>query len=145
MSLKPEGIFRERLFILDFYFSNAPMLHNTKMKFDVRSRFRELTIPRPEKSFLTYPSPRLLFHQMEPVQKDAVSALLGKGLAQHMDDDTRVLTLSTEGRSLYDSELQKHIGEFERNLATFLIEDFGPATENGMKELRESTGLRRAS
>ena len=145
MSLRPDGFFRERLYILDFYFANSPMLHHTKMKIDVRSQFRELRIPRPEKSFVTYPSARLLFHQMEPVQKDALSALLGKGLAQPVKDDPRVLSLSAEGRSLYDSKLRRHIDDHEIDLATFLIEDFGPVGEDGMRALRESTGLRRAS
>lgn len=145
MSLMSEGLFRERLYILDFFFASPPMLHNTKMKLGVRSHFRDLKIPRPEKSFVTYPSAKLLFHQMEPVQKDAVSALLGKGLAVHNGDDKRVLALSDNGRLVFEDSIHDNIAETEWSLAKFLIQQFGAASDDGMKGLRDSSGLRRAS
>ena len=145
MSLKPEGLFRERLYILDFFFANPPMLHNTKMKLVVRSLFRDLKIPRPDKSFVTYPSAKLLFHQMEHVQKDAINALLGKGLAEYVGDDKRTLALSSEGRSVFDDAIYDKISVSEWILAEFLVRQYGPAGDDGMKGLRDSSGLRRAS
>jgi len=145
MSLVPEGLFRERLYILDFFFANPPMLHNTSMKLDVRAKFRDLKVARPEKAFVTYPSARLLFHQMEPVQKDAVSALIGKGLAEPVGDDKRVLALSDDGNSVFEKSLTQNIDAAEWNLAKFLVGHFGASQSDGMRALRDSSGLRRAS
>ena len=75
---EPPGL--ERLYIADFYLANPPLLHRSQMKQATRRTFRELRIPRPEKTFLTYPAPPLLFKKMEPVQKEAVRAMTGKGL-----------------------------------------------------------------
>ncbi len=69
----------ERLYISDFYLANPELLHRTHMLSDVRRNFRELAIPKPEKAFLSYPSPQMLFAKMEPVQKEALRTLIGKG------------------------------------------------------------------
>ena len=75
----PPGL--ERLCIADFYLANPPLLHQTQMPHPTRVAFRALGIPRPDKTFLTYPAPPLLFKQMEPIQKAAMLALTGKGTA----------------------------------------------------------------
>ena len=46
----------ERLYILDFFFANTPLLHRVTMTADVRSDFRDLAIPKPDKVFLSYPA-----------------------------------------------------------------------------------------
>lgn len=70
----------ERLYISDFYLANPPLLHPTHMSRDVRQEFNLLDVPRPEKSFVSYPSPTILFHKMAEVQREAFRTLSGKGL-----------------------------------------------------------------
>jgi hypothetical protein len=69
---------QERLYIADFYFANPPLLHKTHMTSDVRKDFNSLGIPRPEKSFVNYPTAPLLFQKMEEVQKQGFRTLTGK-------------------------------------------------------------------
>jgi hypothetical protein len=70
----------ERLYIVDFFFANPPLLHKTHMPREVRNEFSQLTIPRPESVFLSYPSAPILFHRMEEIQKEGLRTLVGKGL-----------------------------------------------------------------
>ena len=44
----PPGV--ERLFIVDFYLANPPLLYRSKMNQNTRRAFNELKIPRPEKN-----------------------------------------------------------------------------------------------
>src|SRR4051812_16134136 len=74
------GPSQERLYITDFYLANPPLLHKTHMTRPLRNEFNELAIERPEKSFLSYPSPPLLFQKMAEVQKQAFRTLSAKGL-----------------------------------------------------------------
>ena len=67
----------ERLYIADFYLANPPLLHKTRMPGDVREIFRKLSVPGPEKTFLSYPSAPILFYKMELIQKKAFHALVG--------------------------------------------------------------------
>ena len=144
LNLSPSGMFRERLFILDFFFANPSLLHKTKMKQEVRSKFRDLGVTKPEKEFLIFPATKLLFHQMEAVQKDAVSALTGKGLVEQDDNNRSFLSLSDNGMSIFVESINVLIPKPDNDLAEFLVHDFGAIGEDGMKGLRDSTGLRRA-
>lgn len=134
----------ERLYILDFFFANAPLLHRVTMTADVRSAFRDLAVPKPDKVFLSYPASPLLFHQMESAQTSALRALAGKGLLNTESFAEKSAELSTLGSSLF-VEIENRIDNAqERALARFLVNQYSASHDNGMGSLRSSCGLRRS-
>ena len=131
----------ERLYIADFFLANPPLLHQTSMPMETRRAFAALEIPRPEKTFLSYPSASLLFHKMEAIQKEAVTALSGKGLVSIEQLQHGRVKLTTQGQTL----LSKHsiCTDAEAALSHFLVADFAAYEEEGNHDLRRRTGLRR--
>lgn len=133
----------ERLLIGDFFFANPPLLHQTRMPSEMRKRFMELKIPRPEKSFLSYPAPPLLFHKMESVQKGALMAMIARKLIDRQRYDLRQVELTELGSSvLRDSLIYT---ESERELADFIANELMLIGDDDIDELRRRTGLRRLS
>ena len=138
---EPPGI--ERLCIADFYLANPPLLHNSSMNRQTRQRFAELQIVRPEDYFLTYPAPPLLFIKMEPIQKEALRAMGGKGLLSLDGLHRGVAELSSRGRKTFDKEITKLFLNGEKDLVTFLTDHFASVSEVGSQSLRKGTDLRR--
>lgn len=134
----------ERLYILDFLFANAPLLHRVTMTADVRSEFRELAIPKPEKVFLSYPASPLLFHQMESAQTSALRALAGKGLLNPDSFVEKSAELSVLGATLFSDVKNRTESVQDLALARFLVNRYAASHENGMGSLRSSCGLRRS-
>jgi hypothetical protein len=132
----------ERLYIADFYLANPPLLHKTSMPSTVRAEFQNLSIPRPEKTFLSYPAAPILFHKMEPIQKKAFQALIGRGVVDSDASRNGVGKLSTRGEEFVDQELADCTAANEHNLIIFLTTQFA-ILGDGTKELRRRTGLRR--
>lgn len=139
-----QPIHLERLYILDFFFANAPLLHRVTMTADVRSAFRDLAIPKPDKVFLSYPASPLLFHQMESAQTSALSALVGKGLLNTESFAGKSAKLSTFGTSLFVDIANRIDNKQESALAHFLINKYSASHNDGMASLRSSCGLRRS-
>jgi len=135
---EPPGL--ERLYISDFYLANPPLLHRTTMTQETRKQFSALRIPRPDKVFLAYPAPPLLFQKMSTVQKSAVSALAGKKLLLHRDLQRGTASLTNLGSEVL---AQPKATEAERQLVEFLTAHFALKSEPGSESLRKSTGLRR--
>lgn len=131
----------ERLYIADFFLANPPLLHRTTMPMDTRRIFSELRIPKPEKTFLSYPSAPLLFHKMEPIQKEALNALIGKGLISQESIAIGRVELTSRGRSILP-EHEMCTNE-ESKLSLFLTTHFAGLEEAGNNNLRSRTGLRR--
>ena len=138
----PPGL--ERLYIADFYLANAPLLHRSQMTQDTRRAFRGLNIPRPEKTFLTYPAPPLLFKKMEPIQKEAMRAMTGKGLLSIEQLQRGFGKLTQAGEATIKTILVDGLSNGEVDLIRFLTMDFASSEEAGALELRRSTGLRRS-
>lgn len=134
----------ERLCIADFYLANPPLLHWSTMRRETRRRFTALQISKPQKTFLSYPAPALLFSKMEPVQKEALRAMGGKGLLSITHLQRGVASLSDAGQVAFEGALTELVGDGERKLVRFLTEDFAAKSEVGSRGLRASTGLRRA-
>lgn len=134
----------ERLCIADFYLANPPLLHWTTMRLETRRRFGALRVPKPQKTFLAYPGPALLFAKMEPIQREALRAMGGKGLLSLNELQRGVARLTEAGQALFAASWAETIGDGERELARFLAEDFAAASEVGSQGLRASTGLRRS-
>lgn len=145
LEIAPDGLHPERIYILDFYLANSPLLHQTAMKSDVRAKFRELGITRPEKMFITYPAPQILFHQMETIQKESIGAMAGKGLVSRKDIAGKVIKLSPKGQEVWEENISRLITEEELRVRNFLVTVFGRDRGEGLKALRASSGLRRAS
>ena len=133
----------ERLCIADFYFANPPLLHWSTMRLETRRRFRALQVPNPQKTFLAYPGPALLFAKMEPIQKEALRAMGGKGLLSIKELQRGVARLTEAGQAVFATALAETVEDGERELVRFLAEDFAAASEVGSEGLRASTGLRR--
>ena len=137
----PPGV--ERLYIVDFYLANPPLLHRSKMTQDTRRAFAALKIPRPEKTFLTYPAAPLLFNKMEPIQKEALRAMAGKGLLSIKELQRGVAELTERGQTAFRTAPIAGLVAGEMDLIRFLTGDFAANAEAGTLELRKSTGLRR--
>lgn len=133
----------ERLYILDFYFANAPLLHETNMPQNTRRNFNQLKIEKPQKSFVSYPSAPILFNRMEPVQREAIRTLTGKGLLDREAIESGSVLTSQPGRKLFESTIAELVTEEERNVADFLLNDFGKIDEEFIAGFRRRTGLRR--
>ena len=140
---EPPGV--ERLCIADFYLANPPLLHRSTMKRDVRNEFNALRIRRPEKAFLTYPSPALLFRKMEPVQNEALRAMSGKGLVSIDGLQRGLAVLTAAGDDMFQAQLVEALTTDEAPLIRFLTEKFAVDAEVGTRGLRHSSGLRRTT
>ncbi len=137
----PPGM--ERLCIADFYLANPHLLHLSHMSLDQRRCFRRLKIPRPEKVFVTYPAPPLLFKKMEPIQKEAIRAMAGKDLLCIEQLKKGVAELTLIGRSTFEAILRSNLSDDEVRLIYFLTTSFASSGESDPQEIRRSTGLRR--
>lgn len=132
----------ERLYISDFFLANPPLLYRTSMSAEVRKSFMELKIPRPDKTFISYPSSLLLFHKMEPIQKEAINALRGKGLLSLDDFERGDIKMVQRADGLFPIETM--CTQEERSLCVFLATIFSNSSEINTQELRRKTGLRRS-
>ena len=132
----------ERLFIMDFFLANAPLLHRTHMPQAVRNEFGTLGVPRPEKSFVSYPSAQILFQKMEEVQRQALRTLSGKGLIELPQLERGNVGPSEEGRTLFQEEFLLLFSDSDRQIGAFLVGLYAPETRS-LSEIRQSTGLRR--
>ena len=132
----------ERLCIADFYLANPPLLHRTTMKANVRQKFFAIGIVRPEKSFVSYPSPPLLFRKMDEVQRQAFRTLTGKGLIDLAKLDNAEVVPSDEGNSIFREKFLPLFGAKEAEIATFILSEFLVAND-GITDIRRRTGLRR--
>lgn len=133
----------ERLYIADFFLANPPLIHKTTMPNDIRTAFRSLSIPRPEKTFLSYPAAPLLFHKMEPIQKKAFQALAGRGIVDPEKARHGIAELSTKGNKFVKTEYHESLSSAEYDTALFLASQFAIIGKEGVSELRRRTGLRR--
>lgn len=137
---RPPGT--ERLYIADFYLANPPLLHRASMPAATRKLFSELKIPRPEKSFISYPSAPLLFHKMEPIQKEALNGLCGKGLVSWESLKLGYVKLTNSGLNTFSIDVMST--DSEEKLSIFLAVNFMSFEEEGNQDLRRRTGLRRS-
>ena len=137
----PPGI--ERLYIADFFFANPPLLHRCTMSRDTRKAFSALMITRPEKSFLQFPAAPLLFNKMEPIQKESLRAMSGKGIVSMEALHTGLAELSQTGIDVFRSEAVGNYTPHEVSLIQFLTSDFAANVDDGVPTLRRSTGIRR--
>lgn len=133
----------ERLYILDFFLANAPLLHRTYMPQNVRKEFTNLQIPKPDQTFVSYPSAPLLFHKMEGVQKEAIQTLIGKGLVDGDQIARGEVSASNIGAVLFAEQISKLITHTERPLLQFLTSQYGKIGEGDIEDLRKSSALRR--
>ncbi|RUO71266.1 ABC-three component system middle component 5 [Pseudidiomarina salinarum] len=133
----------ERLYISDFYFANPVLLHNVRMPADVRATFKELEIPKPDKSFLTYPAPSILFHKMESIQKKGVQAMVAKSLLNSEAIHKGEASLSRFGEKFVESCVVGGLSEKDTRLIEFLARSFSQISEGDSVDLRKRTGLRR--
>ncbi len=133
----------ERLYIADFYLANPPLLNNSSMPGTVRAEFRKLSVPKPENIFLSYPAAPLLFHKMEPIQIQAIQALIGKGVIDAEAIKKGRAGLSQLGISFVDEHLSDGVTNAEQKIIVFLTEHFANVGKENTKELRHRTGLRR--
>jgi len=134
----------ERLYILDFYLANPPLLHLTHMPSEMRKKFGALRISRPEKLFLSYPAPPLLFQKMEAVQRDSLSTMLAKGLVVGSDATSVEVRLSELGKRVASEQLAALLSETESRVLPFLQGEFATIGADDVTALHRATGLRRA-
>jgi hypothetical protein len=140
-----EAVHLERLHILDFFLANPTLLHRTTMTREMRLSFSKLGIVKPEKSFLAFPAAPLLFHQMEAIQEEAIRSMVGKGLLSTTAFHKTVAELTDRGRRVVSKSIWPRLPASEIDLVFFLTRDFSGSQEDGLQDLRNRTGLRRAA
>lgn len=138
----PPGL--ERLYIGDFYLSTPSLLHRATMTIEMRREFQSLKIPPPDKSFVSYPAVPLFFHKMEPVQKQAIFEIRGRGLLLENKIEHGILALSKLGQTTFNSDGFIYTEE-EELVSHFLTKTFLSIKNVEQKEFRLRTGLRRPS
>lgn len=139
---KLEAPSRDRLFVSDFYFVNPSLLHLTHMAVDVRRTFSTLRIPKPDETFLQYPSPPILYTKMGGIQAQALHNLIGKGLVELELVNQDQYRLSKEGRNLALQLGDRLVLPGEEEFLNFLVTEY-VTIGRGKGGLREMTGLRR--
>ena len=133
----------ERLYIVDFYLANPPLLHYCSMTRAMRGNFLNLKISQPKKTFLTYPAPPLLFKMMESVQREAVRAMVGKKLLCIEKAKRGSGKLTQMGQQLFEAIIRENHSPSEMLLVRFLTTNFPAGDDNDIQKLRQRTGLRR--
>lgn len=136
---------RERLYIVDFFFANPPLLHRTHLPDEVRKTFNHLQVVRPEKAFLSYPSAPILFQKMGEVQRQALQTLIGKGLINLDMLAKGTVAPSSSGAKLFEQRMIQLVPASERPLLEFLTTKFAAIGDEDILDLRRRTGLRRLS
>jgi len=140
---RAESPSKERLYITDFYLANPPLLHNASMTMEVRKRLRELDIPKEGKLFLSYPAAPILYHKMEPVQRKALQALIGKGILNIEKLRNGIVEIDKDALGSLDHDLSISATNSEHQVIQFLVNDFAKMCAGDLRELRQKTGLRR--
>jgi hypothetical protein len=133
----------ERLYVVDFYFANPPLLHGTHMPSDIREKFRSISVMRPERSFLSYPSAPILFAKMEAIQKEALQTLVGKGLLDLKQLEVGRVSPSKVSEAFFEKVIREHMSDEERIVLGFLVNFFSKIGIDQPGGLRAATGLRR--
>ena len=134
----------ERFYIADFYLANPPLLHKTNMSQHVRKEFYGLSVPKPEKTFMSYPSAPLLFEKMAEVQRQAFRTISGKGLIDLEVLENGAVRPSAQGVDVFEDQFIGLLALDEKRVAEFLVSSFAD-NEVDIVVLRRSTGLRRAT
>lgn len=112
------------------------------MTADVRRTFNALRIPKPDQTFIQYPSPPILYNKMGGIQAQALHNLIGKGLVELELVSQDQFRLSDEGRHLA-AQLGDHLVlPAEEAILDFLVAEY-VTIGRGKGGLREMTGLRR--
>lgn len=135
----------ERLYIADFFLANLPLLHHTNMTQEVRKVFSGLRIQKPEASFISYPSAQLLFHKMEPIQKQALQTIVGKGLINDVELKHGVVKKTILGEKTFMKIDEFSKDHNEKDIVAFLNRHYAHMSHDDLAEFRRKTGLRRAA
>ena len=135
----------ERLYVADFYFANPPLLHKTSMTMAVRKSFRKLSIANPKSSFLSYPTSPLLFQRMEPIQKQAVHAMVGKGILSAEKLRLGSARLTNRGMNIAEQLLSRQSSKQEIDLLHFLVQEFCAISSEDNHDFRRRSRLRRTT
>ncbi|MGY6708699.1 MAG: ABC-three component system middle component 5 [Rhizobiaceae bacterium] len=133
---------RDRLFVSDFYFTNPSLLHLTHMTVDVRRAFTSLRVPKPDETFIQYPTPPILYTRMGGIQAQALHNLVGKGLVELALVDQDRYRLSEGGKQLASQMGDRLVLPGEEKVLNFLVTDY-VSIGRGKGGLRNMTGLRR--
>lgn len=112
------------------------------MTVDVRRSFTTLRIPKPDETFIQYPSPPILYTKMGGIQAQALHNLIGKGLVDLELVDKDQYQLSEDGRRLAADLGDRLVLDGEERILDFLVTDY-VTIGRGKGGLREMTGLRR--
>lgn len=132
----------ERLFIADFFLASPNLIDRLQMPSEYRKKYTSLGLPKPKDSFLTFPSSSMLFHTMEPVQKEGLNSMAGKALLELSDYEVSKVKLSDEGL-LFSEKLENSPRSNIEDVALEFISDIFQSPEfSGKMELRTRSGLR---
>lgn len=134
----------ERAYIADFFIANPILLHKVSMSQEMRKLFLSLRVPKPDKTFLSYPAAPILFHKMESVQRQALTALLAKSIIDDKCYTSGLIKLTDLGRTFVRQNLVANMTLLEEELIPFIVKSFWEVEDTDLINLRRKTGLRRA-
>ena len=133
----------KKLYLLDFFLLFPNLLYKVSLPMELRKKFRELDLKRPEKQFIEYPSISSLFRSIDPYQKAAVKQLAARGLLSKEDlQEGRAIlrpeSLGAELRQYLDSKI-----EVKSNLLRLIANGIGELPLEGPKGIYHYTRLPR--
>lgn len=120
------------------------MMHDIKMQEDERRAFSALHIPRPTKSFITYPPAVVMFAKMESIQRLALQSMVGKEIFSLDDWQNDRVRATTYGNVFVVRQQAENADASEIATAQFLVNFLVSPERRNIRTLRLATGLRRA-
>ena len=131
----------ERVRILDMFLLYPPLLHRSSMPQDVKTAFRTLDIPRPDKIFMRLPSAAAVFQDLRLYQNSAVAQLAARGLALPSDLQQGLLSIIEADLPDRLRERAEARNREDGGLTNFLVGPFSALPLRGVSSVYRKIGL----
>lgn len=132
----------ERLFVADYFLASPELLGDIKMPDDLRKIYSNQKFPKRKDSFVSFPSPVILFHSMNPIQVKALASLVAKEVVDRDEYALGKARLTEVGMDAADRLSSLHAGSLETSALAFLGMAFSRVDFSTKTDLRARTGLR---
>jgi hypothetical protein len=138
---KNNAVELERVRILDMFLLYPSLLHRSSMPQPVKTLFRELDIPKPEKIFIRLPSPSSVFQDLRIYQNSAIAQLVARGIVTSSGLQQGLLARSIGDlpEALNKQIIQKNLED--GGLTAFLTGPFSTIPLRGADSMYRKAGL----
>ena len=141
LAAKGEPIPLEQLRVLDMFLMFPVLLHRLSLTADIKERFRQLPIERPEKFFVRLPGTASVWQDMQIYQSAALKQLTGLGFLKRDALRDRYASLET---SMVPDEIMTQAlvqNQTGNSLMRFLTDDVASLPLAGRDGLFKRAGL----